>query len=157
MELCQSTHPKHSFEVEPAGRARVLQLEPLVHGKLWGDQQAVQRDGQTAQGQGPVVVLHLWEKGTQRQRGSGGVRELQKCGDTWANTNGRRIGLVYTSGLLGDLFWPGDLTHRLSFHCVRGVVTLRVEGRLAEHMCRPECPSPVWEGPGWRRWRHPPI
>lgn len=59
MELCQSTHPKHSFEVEPAGRARVLQLEPLVHGKLWGDQQAVQRDGQTAQGQGPVVVLHL--------------------------------------------------------------------------------------------------
>lgn len=65
---CLSTHPQHSFEVEPAGWARVLQLEPLVHGEIRGDQEPGQRNGKAAQRQGAVIILHLIEREREIER-----------------------------------------------------------------------------------------
>lgn len=62
------SHPKHNLDVDPAGRAGALQLEPLVHGEFRGRQETHERDSQAAQGQSAVVVFDL-TKGTS-------VREL---------------------------------------------------------------------------------
>lgn len=58
----RDTHPKHSLDVNSAGGAGVLQLEPLVHGEFRGRQETHERDGQAAQGQSAVVVFNLTKK-----------------------------------------------------------------------------------------------
>lgn len=59
----RGTNPQHSLDVDSAGRAGVLQLEPLVHGEFRGGQETHERDSQAAQGQSAVVVFNLrWKK-----------------------------------------------------------------------------------------------
>lgn len=55
----RDTHPQHSLHVDPAGRARVLQLEPLVHGEFRGGQETHEGDSQAAQGQSVIIVFNL--------------------------------------------------------------------------------------------------
>lgn len=59
-----NTNPKHSFDVDSAGGAGILQLEPLIHGEFRGRQETHQRDGQAAQGQSAVIVFNLSKHGS---------------------------------------------------------------------------------------------
>ncbi len=57
-----NTNPKHNFDVDAAGGARIFQLKPLVHGEFMGCQNTGQWDCQTAQGQSAVIIFHLNDK-----------------------------------------------------------------------------------------------
>lgn len=54
-----NTDPKHNLDVDAAGRTRILQLEPLVHGEVRRGQNTDQRDGQAAQRQSTVIIFNL--------------------------------------------------------------------------------------------------
>lgn len=52
-------YPENGVDIDATGRSRVVQLEPLVQGKIRVGQQTGQRDCQTAQSLHTVSVLHL--------------------------------------------------------------------------------------------------